>query len=120
MATFTKEILSASTDGLPILISNTSTPGTIIHSASSNTSVQDEIWIYAMNTDNSSRKLTIEFGGTTSPDNLIELTVQPEAGLVLVVPGLILKGNATPKQVTAFSSAGNVVTISGYVNRISQ
>jgi hypothetical protein len=119
MATFSKEILSGSSDGMPILIANTATPGTTIHTASSNTSVEDEIWIYAMNTDTTSRKLTIEFGGTTSPNNLIELTVQPEAGLVLVIPGLILKGNATPKVVRAFAAAANVVTISGYVNRIA-
>lgn len=119
MATFSKEILSSSSDGMPILIANTTTPGTTIHTASSNTSVEDEIWIYAMNTDTTSRKLTIEFGGTTSPNNLIELTVQPEAGLVLVIPGLILKGNATPKVVRAFAETANVVTVSGYVNRIS-
>lgn len=119
MATFSKEILSGSSDGMPILVANTATPGTTIHTASSNTSIEDEIWIYATNTDTTARKLTIEFGGTTSPNNLIELTVQPEAGLVLVVPGLILKGNATPKVVRAFAATANVVTISGYVNRIS-
>lgn len=119
MATFTKTILSSSTDGLPILLANTATPGTAIHTASSNTSVLDEIWIYAMNTDIDQRKLTIEFGGTTSPDHLFEVTVQPESGLVLVVPGLILKGNATPLVVRAFAATANVVTISGYVNRIS-
>jgi hypothetical protein len=119
MATFTKTILSSSTDGLPILLANTATPGTAIHTASSNTSVLDEIWIYATNTDAGSKKLTIEFGGTTSPDHLFELTIQPESGLVLVVPGLILKGNATPLVVRAFAESANVVTVSGYVNRIS-
>jgi hypothetical protein len=119
MATFTKTILSGSTDGLPILVAATATAGTTIHTASSSTSVLDEIWIYAMNTAAASKKLTVEFGGTTSPDHLFELTIQPESGLVLVVPGLILKGNATPLVVRAFAETTNVVTISGYVNRIS-
>jgi hypothetical protein len=37
----------------------------------------------------------------------------------LVAPGLVLKGNATPLVVTAFCASANVVTILGYVNRIS-
>lgn len=116
MATFTKTLISGSTNGQPILVAATSTPGTTIHTAVSGTTSLDEIWLYAQNTDTTPRKLTIEYGGTTSPNNLIELTVEAEAGLVLVVPGLLLNNSLL---VRAFAATTNVITISGYVNRIS-
>ena len=119
MATFSKITLSGSTDGRPVKVAATATAGTTIHTGSSTATTYDEIWLYAMNTDTTDRKLTIEFGGTTSPDDLIEYTVKAEGGLFLVVPGLVIKGNATPLVVRAFAATANVVTILGYVNRIS-
>ena len=85
MAVFTKEIFSGSTNGRNIKVVATATAGTLIHTA--NSTAKDEIWLYACNTDTIARKLTIEFGGATSPDDLIEVTIAPEAGLVLVIPG---------------------------------
>jgi hypothetical protein len=51
MATFSKVLLSGSTNGASVLVAATSTPGTTIHTAVSGTSSLDEIWLYA---DNSS------------------------------------------------------------------
>ena len=119
MATFSKLTLSGSTDGKAIKVAATATAGTLIHTASSTSTTFDEIWLYAQNTDTADRKLTIEFGGTTEPDDLIEVTVTAESGLFLVVPGLVLKGNATPLVVRAFAASANVLTIHGYVNRIT-
>jgi hypothetical protein len=119
MATFSKLTLSGSTDGRAIKVAATATAGTLIHTASSTSTTFDEIWLYAQNTDTADRKLTIEFGGTTAPDDLIEVTVTAESGLFLVVPGLVLKGNATPLVVRAFAASANVLTIHGYVNRIT-
>lgn len=114
MATYTKEYLSGSTTGRMIKVAATATLGTTIHTA--HASSKDEIWLYAMNSDTVDRKLTIEYGGATAPDNLIEVTIPAESGLVLVCPGLIL-GNSLV--VTAFAAAANVIMIGGYVNRIS-
>jgi hypothetical protein len=72
-----------------------------------------------VNSDTTDRKLTIEFGGTSSPDDLIEQTITAESGLILVVPGLVIEGNATPLVVRAFAASANVVMIGGYVNRIT-
>jgi hypothetical protein len=119
MATFTKTILSGSTDGRGILVAATSSPGTTIHTGSTTTATLDEIWLYAMNTDTTARKLTIQWGGTTSPNDEIEVTVQPEAGLVTIAPGLLIKGNATALIVRAFAATTNVITIHGFVNRIA-
>ena len=118
MATYSKLTLSGSTDGRGIKVDATATPGTTIHTGSATPTTYDEVWIYAMNTDTTARKLTIEFGGTSAPDDLIEVTIQPEAGLVTIVPGFPIKGNNTPLVVRAFAATTNVITIHGFVNRI--
>lgn len=115
MATFSKVILSGSTNGRSVKVAATSSPGTTIHTAVSGSSSIDEIWLWAQNTDSTDRKLTIEFGGTTSPDDLFELTIPAESGLVSVVAGLPLQNSLVVK---AFAAAANVVTVNGYVNRI--
>ena len=119
MATFSKIHLSGSTDGKLIKVAATATAGTTIHTGSSTATTYDEVWLYAVNSDTTDRKLTIEFGGTSSPDDLIEQTITAESGLILVVPGLVIKGNATALVVRAFAATANVVMVGGYVNRIT-
>ena len=119
MATFTKNKLSGSTDGLPIRVSGTNSAGAItVHTAVAGTTagVFDEIWIYANNTGASAVKLTIEYGTATAVDGNIELTIAAEAGLVLVIPGLILQ-NA--KVVEAFAGTADVILLTGFVNSIT-
>lgn len=106
--------LSGSTDGRLIKVVATATAGTTIHTAHS-TSL-DELWLWAVNTDTATRKLTLEWGGTSAPDDLIELSVAPEQGLVLISPGLILTNSVVVK---AFAATANVVNIVGFVNRIT-
>lgn len=117
MATFSKQILSGSTNGKSILISSNvgGGQGNTIHTAQSGTSGLDEIWLYADNSSSATVKLTVEFGGTETKDQ-IELNIPGESGLVLVVPGLVLNNSLV---VSAFAATQNVVSISGYVNRIS-
>ena len=119
MATFTKKTLSASTDGKAIKVAATATAGTLLHTGSTTTTTLDEVWLYAVNTSASSVKLTIEWGEATAPDGNIEVTVLPEAGLVTVIPGLLIKGNATALTVKAFAGTANVICIHGFVNQIT-
>ena len=122
MATFTKLALQpagSTGTGLAIKVAATATAGKAIHTASTTTTTIDEIWLYAVNTSTSSVKLTIEWGEATAPDGNIEVTVLPEAGLVTVIPGLLLQGNATAKVVRAFAGTADVICIHGYVNRIT-
>ena len=119
MATFSKIALSGSTDGRVIKVAQTATAGTTLHTGSATATTFDEIWLYAVNSDTTARKLTIEFGGVSSPDDLIEFTVPAESGLYLISAGLVIKGNATPLVVRAFCATANVVMIAGYVNRIT-
>lgn len=114
MASYSKVKLSQSTDGKQIKVAATATLGTALHTA--HATAQDEIHLWAVNSDTSDQKLTIEWGGATSPDDLIELTIPSESGLVYVVPGLVLTNS---KVVTAFAAAANVIMVSGFVNRIT-
>lgn len=111
---FSKVKLSASTDGKQIKVAATSSAGTTIHTASS--TALDEIWLWAVNSDTTARKLTIEWGEAAAPDGNIEVTVPAEAGYMLVVPGMVLTNSLVVK---AFAASANVILINGYCNRIS-
>lgn len=115
MATFSKIPFSGSTNGKAILVSQTATAGDLIHTSQSGTTGLDEVWLYASNNGATTVKLTVEYGGVTAAEH-IELNIPGESGLVLVVPGLVLN-NA--QLVRAFAGTTNVISISGYINRIS-
>lgn len=117
MATITKVLLSGSTNGRNIKVVATATAGTLIHTATASANVIDELWLWAVNSDTVDRKLTIEFGGVTAPDDLVEFTVPAEDGLYMIIPGLTLNGGVVCR---AFAASANVVMINGYVNRIDQ
>lgn len=118
MAIAKKRILSGSTDGMGIKVVQTATLGTTIHTAVASTALGtwDEIWLWAFNSSGSAVVLTVEFGDATAPDHNIVCTLAAQSGLVPIVPGLILR-NA--KVVTAFAGTGNVITITGFVNTIT-
>ena len=117
MSTFVKAELSGSTDGRLIKVAATATPGTLIHTAGAVTGDDnyDEIWLWAVNSDTTARKLTIEYGGTTAPDDLIEQTIGAESGLLTIVPGWVLQNALV---VRAFAATANVVLIGGFINKI--
>ncbi len=108
-----KEFLSGSTNGRGIKVAASSTPGTTLHTA--HATAKDECWIFVTNTDTVDRKVTIEFGGTTAPDDNITMSV-PTGETIPVVTGQVLSNSLVVK---AFGAAANVLVASGYVNRIS-
>jgi len=111
-----KRKLSGSTDGRGINVAANSSPGTLIHTALSSIAANewDEIFIQAVNTSAASVKLTVEWGGTDSPDDLIEVTIPAESGFTEVIPGHVLQNGAL---VRAFAAAANTIVLHGYVNR---
>ena len=122
MSTFSKIALSSSTDGRAIKVVATAiaTSPTLIHTGSSTATTYDEVWIYAQNNHSADVALRLGFGGVTDPDDIIEYTVKTKAGLYLIVPGLVLKGNATTAlTIKAAAGTTNVISLSGYVNRIT-
>lgn len=115
MSTFTKEKLSGSTDGMGVNVAAIATAGTTIHTSSAIAGVVDELWIYASNNGAVSVKLTLEYGGAGVGDN-IEIVIPGESGLVLIIPGLTLMGG---KVLKAFAATTAVITLHGFVNRIT-
>lgn len=115
MATYSKVLLSESTNGKAITVAATATPGTLIHTAQSGIAGLDEVWLYATNSSATSEVVTVEFGGSSSAEN-IALEIPPQSGLVLLVPGLCINNSL---EVRAFSENGTSINISGYINRLS-
>lgn len=117
-STARKRKLSASTDGKPIKIAQTATAGTLIHTAVAGTTVGtfDEVWVWAQNNHTSDVVLTIEFGGPDAPDFNIIVDIPFKAGLIPVIPGLILQNGLTVK---AFASVADVISLVGFVNYIT-
>lgn len=116
MATYTKIDLSATTDNIPIEIADTATLGETIHTCSSTPGVLDEVYLWACNVHASANAdLTIEMGSATA--KFTYFAIPANSGLIQVVPGIHLNGNATPLLVTAFADADNKINLTGYVIR---
>lgn len=115
MATYTKEKLSGSSNGRQIKVAATATPGTLIHTATAGIVNMDEVWLYVTNNHTASLALTIEFGGVSSPDDLIQMSIPSKTGLFLIVPGFLLNNGLV---VRAFAQTANQLCISGWVNHI--
>lgn len=118
MATLSRQLLSGSTNGRPIKIAATGTPGTTIHTALSGTTGFDEIYAWVTNTSGSSVNLTVEFGGTTDPDDHLVKTyaIGANSQPIPIVTGQCLQNSLVMKM---FASTTNVLTVTGFVNRIS-
>lgn len=113
-------MLSGSTNGRAIKVAATSIgSGTTIHTATSESTAGkfDAIYLWATNTDTVSRTLTIGWGGTTDPDDLIlkTVTIPPLLGPRRVVMGLRLNNSLVVK---AAASAADVILIEGYADRV--
>ncbi len=129
MATFTKIKLSGSTDGRGIKLTDTAAStnndaGYTIHTAVSGTTDFDEIFLWAHNSSTAGVLCTIEFGNnvsggattaSTDPDDRIDVTIPPQSGLTMVVPGLVLQNSCI---VRGHASVADVITIHGFCNRI--
>lgn len=115
--THTPVLLSGSTDGDPIKVAATGTPGTTVHTAVSGSVSWDEVYLWVNNTDSAAVTLTIEWGGTTDPDHLILDAVSIPAATppINIVSGLRLNNGGVIK---AFASSANKLLITGNVNRI--
>lgn len=112
---FNKVRLSGGSDGRGIKVVATGSPGTTIHTA--DPTKLDEIWLEAYNSDSVPRLLTIQFGGVTTPDDDIKVSIPSQTGVQFVVPGNLLTNSAIVK---AYAAAANVIIIFGFVNRITQ
>lgn len=116
---YKKRKLSGSDGGRGIKVAATASPGTLIHAALPNVAANewDEVWLRAVNTSGTAVKLTIEWGGTTAPDDQIEKTVSGEQGFTELIPGHVLQNG---KEVRVFAETADVIVLHGFVNRFEQ
>lgn len=112
---FTKNKLSGSTNGKSIKVVATASTGTTLHTAVSGTSSFDEIWLYAYNAHTADVLLTIQFGGTATPDDDIKVTIPFQQGRFLVCDGRLLNNSNV---VRAYAGTANVIIIDGFINAI--
>jgi hypothetical protein len=120
MAAYSKKLFSSSTQGKPIKVVATATPGTNLHTTGTSSTIIDELWLWAYNGDTVDRELTLEIGGTASPDNQLKITVPTKSGWIPIMQGQPYTGSgAATLSVAAFAAAANVITVQGFVNRIT-
>jgi hypothetical protein len=117
MATTVDRIpLSGSTDGRGIKVVATASSGTTIHTAGTGTTNEDVVTLYAYNSSGSAVNLTLQWGGTSTPDDDIKLAIPATSGLTLVVPDLVIRNSLV---VRAYAGTANVVIIYGFANRVT-
>jgi len=121
MATYSKQFLSASTNGRSINITATGSSTTTIHTTQTSSSIIDEVWLYATNPTSADVTFNLLYGGTNfTTDILFEGVIEAYAGNVLICPGLIAKGDGTiGLSIYGNASVTGGVNVFGYVNRIS-
>lgn len=107
----THMIPSGSTNGLPVKIAASATPGTLFHTA--DPVALDDIYMSLTNTDTVDHTVTVEFGGPTAPDDNIKFIV-PAGDTIPAIMGVPLTNSLTVK---AFCDTANKVNMFGYVNR---
>lgn len=120
MATYSIEKLSGSTDGKGIKVTGTTSGAAVtVHTAGAGAGDIDLVSLWAVNEDAGgvTRTLTLGWGGTTSPDNLITVTIPCKAGPVFVCDGLPILNSLV---VSAWADAANVVMLLGHVQRIDK
>lgn len=110
---YTREPLSGSTHGRGIKVVQTASAGTTIHTGQASTTLTDVVTLYACNTETAiTRRLTLEWGGTTAPDDNLIFDIPP-ASTVCIVADLIIRNSLV---IRAFCPTANVIVIFGFVN----
>lgn len=117
MPTFTRLVLSGSTNGLPVPVVATATAGTLIHTATASAWASDEVYLWVSNVTGAAATITVEWGGVTDPASHLTkaLSIPANSGPTLLANGIALAGGLP---VRAFSGTASALNLTGYVNRI--
>ena len=117
MATYSRLLLSGSTNGKPIPVAATATPGTLVHTALAGSGGFDEVYLWVSNVTAATVTLTLEWGGVTDPGNHMvkSMSVPANSPPLAIVTGQVLNNGLV---VGAFSNVASALNITGYINRI--
>lgn len=118
MATYSRVLLSGSTNGRVIPVAAAATPGTLIHTAVAGAASFDEVYLWASNVTGAAATLTIEWGGVTDPgDHVVKaVSIPANSPPIPIVTGQVLNNSLV---VRAFSGTASAINLGGYVNRIA-
>lgn len=101
----------------------------LIHQTVENIDVAYEVWLYGMNTATTGKYLTVVWAsvpGLSAAGSNMTFYLPPDAGHVLVIPGLLITGRVETggQQIHAYAGTPsangteNVIQLYGYVNQI--
>jgi hypothetical protein len=118
MPSYSRQLLSGSTNGRTIPVAATVTPGTLVHQALAGSTGYDEVYFWVSNVTNAARLLTIEWGGTGDPADHMgkQISIPANSPPIPIGTGQVLQNGLS---VRAFADVANALNITGYVNRIS-
>lgn len=116
--TVSRVLLSGSTDGKPVIVAATATPGTTIHTAASGSVSFDEVYAWVSNVTASAATITVEWGSVTDPGGHLckAYSVPANSPPIPLITGQTLNNAAVVK---AFSGTASALNITGHVNRIT-
>lgn len=103
--------LSSSTNGRPIPVAATATPGTNLHTVGA--TGYEKVWLFASNVTTAVATLTVEWGGVSDPgDHLVKgYSIPPNSGPIPIAVGQPVQGSVSIK---AFSGTASAINITGY------
>lgn len=118
MPTYSRVLLSGSTNGRAVAVAAIVTPGTLLHTAIAGTVAFDEVYLWASNVTGAAATLTLEWGGVLDPtDHATKaLSIAANSAPTPIMTGQVMNNALV---VRAFSGTANALNITGYVNRIS-
>lgn len=121
MATWSRQQLSGSSNGLPIPINATSSPGTTIHALSTATTSKDAVYVWVWNLATTQSQVTHEMFTTGSNFQMVQ-TIPAQDGAYAMIPGIPLTGSTATGSTTSntlyiFATASNRIAAFGYVDR---
>lgn len=119
MTRIERHSFSESTNWRGIKIARAATPGDLIHKTSGEADVIDEVYLWVEHTNAGSggvfTTVTVEFGGVTSPDDLMVRDI-PIQKAFQVVKGRPISG--ANLEIRVFADVSGEITVWGYINRI--
>jgi hypothetical protein len=103
--------LTGSTDGVPIPVAATATPGTTLHTAGA--TGYEKVWLWATNVTANPATLTVEWGGVTDPDDhLVKgYSIPANSNAIPIATGFRIQNSLI---IRAFSGTASAINISGY------
>ena len=118
MPVYSRQLLSASNQGQPIVVQGTlANAGTLLHTGVNSNTAFDEVYLWITNVTNTAVQVTVQWGSFVVPAGVVANNANLAAfsGPTLLVPGLVIQNGLS---VSAFCSVTNAVNVVGHINRI--